>query len=139
MLCHYWYFKDVKFKFKSNICNECSIRCIFSKANRIEILNVKSFDYRCVLCGIGRNKAVNILNNSMLKDKGVIILNNSVLEDGGVLQMEFGANKRPIEVIKKGAFGGTYFRDIYSGVNRKWHKNSWKEFDQLKDIDQKVG
>ena len=40
-------------------------------------------------------------------------------------------------MIKVGAFGGTYFRDIYSGVTRKWYKKSWKEFDQLKDIDQK--
>ena len=46
--------------------------------------------------------------------------------------MDFGANKTPIEVIKKGAFGGIYLRDIYSGVNGKWYKKSWKEFDQLK-------
>ena len=51
--------------------------------------------------------------------------------------MDFGANKMPIEVIREGAFGGTYFRDIYSGVNKKWYKNSWKGFDQLKNIDQK--
>ena len=48
--------------------------------------------------------------------------------------MDFGANKTPIEVIKEGAFGGTYFRDIYTGVNKKWYKNSWKEFNQLKKI-----
>ena len=46
-------------------------------------------------------------------------------------------NKSPIEVIREGAFGGTYFRDIYSGINEKWYKNSWKEFDQLKNIDAK--
>ena len=51
--------------------------------------------------------------------------------------MDFGANKMPIEVIKEGAFGGTYFRDIYSGINEKWYINSWKEFDRLKNIDQK--
>ena len=51
--------------------------------------------------------------------------------------MDFGANKTPIEVITEGAFRGTYFRDIYSGINGKWYKTSWKEFDQLKDIDQK--
>ena len=51
--------------------------------------------------------------------------------------MKFGANKTPTEVIREGAFGGTYFRDIYSGINGKWYKNSWKEFDQLKDIDTK--
>ena len=32
--------------------------------------------------------------------------------------MDFGANKKPVEVIK-GAFGRTYFRDIYSSVNLK--------------------
>ena len=26
-------------------------------------------------------------------------------------------------------FGGTCFRDIYSGVNGKWYKKSWKEFE----------
>ena len=64
-------------------------------------------------------------------------LNNSVLEDKGVLEMDFGANKTPVEVIKEDAFGRTYFRDIYSGVTGKWYKKSWKEFDQLKNIDQK--
>ena len=51
--------------------------------------------------------------------------------------MNFGANKKPIEVINVGAFGGAYFRDIYFGVNGKWYKKSWKEFEQLKNIDQK--
>ena len=51
--------------------------------------------------------------------------------------MEFGANKTPVEVIRESTFGGTYFRDIYSDVNRKWYRKSWKEFNQLKDIDQK--
>ena len=51
--------------------------------------------------------------------------------------MDFGANKALVEVIKEGAFGGTYFRDIHSNVNEKWYKKSWKEFDLLKNIDQK--
>ena len=38
--------------------------------------------------------------------------------------MDFGANKTPVEVIREGAFGGTYFRDIYSGVTGKWYKKS---------------
>ena len=41
------------------------------------------------------------------------------------------------EVIREGAFVGTYFRDIYSSVTGQWYKKSSKEFDQLKDIDQK--
>ena len=50
--------------------------------------------------------------------------------------MDFGANKMSVEVIREGAFGGTYFRDIYPGINGKWYKKSWKKFDQLKDTDQ---
>ena len=52
------------------------------------------------------------------------------------MKMDFGANKTPIEVIKGGAFGGNYFRDIYSGVNGKWYRKSLKEFGELGDIDQ---
>ena len=33
--------------------------------------------------------------------------------------MDFGANKVTVDVIRQGAFGGTYFRDIYSGVTGK--------------------
>ena len=33
--------------------------------------------------------------------------------------MDFKSNKTPVEIIKAGAFGGTYFRDIFSAVNGK--------------------
>ena len=51
--------------------------------------------------------------------------------------MNFSPNKIPIEIIKEGAFGGTYFRDIYSDINKKWYKNSWEEFVHLKSTDAK--
>ena len=51
--------------------------------------------------------------------------------------MNFSPIKTPIEIIKEGAFDGTYFRDIYSIINKKWYKNPWKEFVQLKNIDAK--
>ena len=51
--------------------------------------------------------------------------------------MEFHPNISPVNVIKKGAFGGTYFRDIYSNITDKFYKNSWKEFKELKNIDKK--
>ena len=53
------------------------------------------------------------------------------------MNKNFGTNKTPIEVIKKGAFGGSYFTDIYSGINGKWYIKSWKEFDELKNINKK--
>ena len=53
------------------------------------------------------------------------------------MNIDFGANKTLVEVLKEGSFGGTYFKDIYSIVNDKWYKKPWKEFDELKNIDQK--
>ena len=29
------------------------------------------------------------------------------------MNMDLSTNKRPIEIIKEGPFGGTYFRDIF--------------------------
>ena len=83
------------------------------------ILSTKGTTFRCILWCISRNEGLRRLNSSVLQDKGVLL-------------MDFGANKTPIEVIREGAFGGTYFRDIYSGINGKWYGKSWKEFDQLK-------
>ena len=51
--------------------------------------------------------------------------------------MDFDANKTPVEIIKEGAFGGTCFRDISSGINGKWYRKRWNEFNELKNIDQK--
>ena len=50
--------------------------------------------------------------------------------------MKCNPNKTPAEIIKESAFGGTYLRDIYSGVNGKSYRNSWKQFNELKNIDQ---
>ena len=52
------------------------------------------------------------------------------------MNMDFGANKTAVEIIKEDALGRTCFRDIYSGVNGKRYRKSWKEFDELRNIDQ---
>ena len=33
--------------------------------------------------------------------------------------MNFSPSKTPIKIIKKSAFGGTYFINIYFGINEK--------------------
>ena len=38
--------------------------------------------------------------------------------------MDFGPNISPVEIFKKGAFGGTYFRDVYYGVYDKIYRDS---------------
>ena len=52
------------------------------------------------------------------------------------MNMNFGTNKTPVEIIKEGAFGETYIKDTYSGVYDKWYSKSWEEFKELKSIDQ---
>ena len=43
----------------------------------------------------------------------------------------YKSNLTQIKEVIKGASGGTYFRDVYSG-----YRKTWKEFGKLKDIDQ---
>ena len=38
--------------------------------------------------------------------------------------MNFSPNKTSVQIIKEGAFGGTYFRDVYSNINKIWCKDS---------------
>ena len=67
MLCHYWYFKDVGFKFEPHVCNKChDVLMTAYELKNITILNVKGVDFRCILSGSTKNEAVNRLNNSML-------------------------------------------------------------------------
>ena len=72
MLCH-WYFKDLGYKFQRYVCNGChAVWMMAYKLKNTAILNAKDVDYRCVLLGISKNDAVDMLNNSMLEDKGVL-------------------------------------------------------------------
>ena len=71
MLCHYWNFKDVGFKFETHICNRChDVLMTAYELKNIAILNVKGLNSKCILWGITKNEAVNRLNNSVLEVKG---------------------------------------------------------------------
>ena len=73
MLCHYWYFKVVVFKFEPHVWNKCyDVLVTAYELKNIAILNVKGVYFRCILWGISRDEAVNRLNNSVLEDKGVL-------------------------------------------------------------------
>ena len=73
MLCQYSYFKDVGFKFELHNCNKCHYVLMTAyELKDIAILNVKGVDFRCILWGISRDKAVNRLNNSVLEHEGAL-------------------------------------------------------------------
>ena len=72
-LCHYWYFKDVGFKFEPHVCNKCQdVLMTAYELKNIAILNVKGVDFTCILWVISGDKAVNRLNDYVLEDRGVL-------------------------------------------------------------------
>ena len=72
-LCHYWFFKDVGFKFEEHVCNKCHdlLTMAYSLKN-IAILNAKGATFRCILMGISKNEGLKRLNNSVTYDRGVL-------------------------------------------------------------------
>ena len=56
--CHYWFSKDVGFKFEEHVCNRCHdlLTMAYSLKN-ITILSAKGTIFRCLLMGISKNEA----------------------------------------------------------------------------------
>ena len=72
-LCHYWFFKDVGFKFEEYVCYGChDLLAMAYSLENIAILSAKGATFRCILCGISRNQGLRRLNSSVLENKGVI-------------------------------------------------------------------
>ena len=73
MICHYWYFKDIGFKYQPYVCNEYHDFCmIVQNLNDFVILGIKNVDYRCYIVSIDKRDAISLLNNSVLDNKGVL-------------------------------------------------------------------
>ena len=72
-LCHYWFFKDVGFRFEKHVCNGCHdlLTMAYSLKN-IAILSAKGATFRCVLMGISKNEGLKRINNSVTYDRGVL-------------------------------------------------------------------
>ena len=69
-LCHYWYFKDIGFKYESYLCNGC--HSLIQKAisfNDVATVYVKGSAYRIHFWYMGKDNAISIMNNSNLIDK----------------------------------------------------------------------
>ena len=72
-ICHYWFFKDVGFKFEENVCNRCHdlLTMAYSLKN-IAILSAKGATFRCLLMSIIKNEALKKLNVLAKYDRGVL-------------------------------------------------------------------
>ena len=73
-ICHYWYFKDIGFKYETYRCHGC--HDLMQKAmnfNEVAIASVERNDYRIHCWYISRNDAINIMKNSNLNAKSGLL------------------------------------------------------------------
>ena len=69
-ICHYWYSLDNRFKFQPDVCNGCQDVLMMSmNYNDVAILNINYVDYCCVIIGISKSEAINLMQNINLKEK----------------------------------------------------------------------
>ena len=69
-ICHYWYFKDIGFKYESYLWNDC--HDLMQKAmsfDNVPIVYVKGSAYRIQFWYMSKDDAINIINGFNLVDK----------------------------------------------------------------------
>ena len=65
-ICHYWYFKDISFKYEPHLWNGC--HGLMQKAasfKDVAVVYVKGSAYRVHFWYISKDDAINIMNNKM--------------------------------------------------------------------------
>ena len=71
-VCHYWFFKDIGFKFEEHLCKKChDLLTIAYSLKDIPKLNAKGTTLGCILMGISK-KGLRRLNNSVTYDRRVL-------------------------------------------------------------------
>ena len=73
MICNYYYFKDIGFKYQPYVCNGChDFSMAVQNLNDVFVVTIKNVDYRVYIRGVDKKAAVFILKNSDLSDRGVV-------------------------------------------------------------------
>ena len=69
-ICHYWYLFSYSFRFQPNVCNRCHDLLMMSvNLSDTAIFNIKHSNYCCIISLIGKNEAINLLQNVDLTEK----------------------------------------------------------------------
>ena len=73
LICHYWYFKDIGFKYQPYLCNGChDFSTVVQNLDDFVVLKIKGVGYRCHVVNMSKKDAINLLNNSVLDNKEVL-------------------------------------------------------------------
>ena len=73
-ICHYWYFKDIGFKYEPYLCNGC--HDLMQKAmsfNNIAIVYVNRSAYRIHFWYMSKDDTINIMDGFKLVGKGGVL------------------------------------------------------------------
>ena len=69
-ICQYWHFSDKGFNFQPYVCNGCNDVLMMSMSlSSIAILNINGVDYLCIINGISKSEAENLLQKADLNEK----------------------------------------------------------------------
>ena len=69
-ICHYWYFKDINFKYEPHLCNGC--HRLMQKAvsfNDVAIVYIKESAYRIHFWYMSKDDVTNMMKNATLIEK----------------------------------------------------------------------
>lgn len=70
IICHSRQFLENGFEFHLYVCNGChDVLMIFINLSSIATLNIFVADYLCVILGISKMKAINLLKNAEISEK----------------------------------------------------------------------
>ena len=76
---HYWYFLNYSFKFQLNVGNRYHDLLMMSvNLSDIGILNIKGFDYRCIINLIIKDEAIKLLQIANLTEESRILYNMKI-------------------------------------------------------------
>ena len=68
-ICHYWYFKNIGYKYEPYLCNGRHDLMQKAKNFNFAIVSIKGNDYRIHFWYMSKDDAINIMKNSDLSKK----------------------------------------------------------------------
>ena len=78
-ICHYWYFKDIGFKYENYLCSGChDLMQKTMSFNNVAIVYVKGNAYRINFWCMSKDDVISIMNGSTLVDKRGVLYKKNV-------------------------------------------------------------
>ena len=69
-ICQYWYFLNKGIKLQPYVCNRChDVLMMSMNLSNIAVLNINNVDYCCIINGISKIEAINLLKYADLAEE----------------------------------------------------------------------